>query len=340
MGVCMSSVKRVSSKDVAKEAGVSQATVSYVLNNTKGIKVKQETREAVIRAAKKLNYHPNLIAKSMRLKKAMSIGIVSDKSILSFIFMNVLEGIKDALVDRNYSMTLCLNKSSDIEGAEHIKYFSSNRIDGIIFAYANLTQEHIQYLNDNNIPFVVIHSNIKEEMNHLVKTDMSQAIYEAVSHILEKRGEAIAYFGVNAGDKNSPRYQGYVKALSRCSIPINDEYILKISETDDELNDIFDRYFKKLTAFPSAIIFDRNTLAFNFIKYASRKGIRIPEDIAIVAIGTSNFSTYSNPSLSAVEAPLYDMGYTGCEMLFDIMNEKETEEVVVLEWKFVIRDSI
>lgn len=339
MGVHMSNIKRVSSKDVAKEAGVSQATVSYVLNNTKGIKVKPETREAVLKAAKKLNYHTNLIAKSMRLKKAMSIGIVSDKSILSFMFMNVLEGVKDALVDRNYSMTLCLNKSADIESAEHIKYFSSNRIDGIIFAYANLTQEHIQYLNENRIPFVVIHSNAKEEMSHLVKTDMSEAILQAVSYIKEKKGEAIGYFGTSAWDNNSPRYKGYVKALSKCLIPYKEEYILKVSENDDNLYGVLDRYFERLDTIPSAIICDKAALAFNFIKYASKKGIRIPDDVAVVAIGTSNFSTFSNPSLSAVEAPLYDMGYTGCEMLFDVMNEKETEEVVVLEWKFVVRDS-
>jgi LacI family transcriptional regulator len=335
----MSNIKRISSKDVAREAGVSQATVSYVLNNTKGIKVKPETREAVLKAAKKLNYHPNLIAKSMRLKKAMSIGIVSDKSILSFIFMNVLEGIKDALVDRNYSMVLCLNKSQDIDNAEHIKYFSSRRIDGVIFAYTNLSQEHIEYLNENNIPFVVINSNIREEMNHLVKTDMSEAIFEAVSYMKARSGDRIGYIGTSAGVNNSPRYQGYVNALSRCSIPYNENYILRVSENDDNMYEILDAYFEKLSEKPSAVICDKTVLAFNFIKYASRKGMKIPEDIAVVAIGTSNFSSYSNPSLSAVEAPLYDMGFTGCEMLFDIMNEKETEKVVVLEWKFVARDS-
>jgi DNA-binding LacI/PurR family transcriptional regulator len=339
MGVYMSNIKRVSSKDVAKEAGVSQATVSYVLNNAKGIKVKPETREAVHNAAKKLNYHPNLIAKSMRLKKAMSIGIVSDKSIVSYMFMNVLEGIKDALVDRNYSMTFCLNKSTDIENADHIKYFSSNRIDGVIFAYANLSEEHIQYLNENKIPFVVIHSNVKEGMRHLVRTDMSEAIYQSVTHMKDKMGNKIAYLGANAGNENSPRYQGYVKALSRCSIPYNEDYIIKLPDNDEQICSFLDQYFAKLETLPSAIVCEKATFAFNFIKYASQRGISIPEDIAITAIGTSNFSSYSNPSLSAVEAPLYAMGYTGCEMLFDIMNEKETEEVVVLEWKFVTRDS-
>ena len=107
--------KRVSSIDVAREAGVSQATVSYVLNNVKGVKIKKETREAVIAAAKKLNYHPNLIARSMRLKKSMSIGIVSDKNVSNFMFMKTLEGIKDALLPRNYSIMMCFDKSHERE---------------------------------------------------------------------------------------------------------------------------------------------------------------------------------------------------------------------------------
>jgi DNA-binding LacI/PurR family transcriptional regulator len=182
----MSKQKRASSKEVAKEAGVSQATVSYVLNNAKGIRIKPETREAVLSAAKKLNYHPNLIARSMRLQRSMSIGVVSDKNVSNFWFMKALEGIKDAMKDKNYSITLCLNKSQEIETAEHISYYSSNRIDGIIFAFAELSDEHIAYLLDNNIPFTVINSNVRNEMIRAVKTDMTQAMSDAVKHFTKE----------------------------------------------------------------------------------------------------------------------------------------------------------
>ena len=89
--------KSVSSRDVAKEAGVSQATVSYVLNNVQNVKIKPETRKAVMEAAKRLNYHPNYIAKGMKLNKSMSIGVVTEKNVTNFYFMKALEGIKDAI---------------------------------------------------------------------------------------------------------------------------------------------------------------------------------------------------------------------------------------------------
>src|SRR5690554_7227430 len=89
--------KRVSSKDVAKEAGVSQATVSYVLNNNKNIKIKPETRQAVLDAVKKLNYHPSLLARAMKLNKSMTVGVITDRNVTNYNFMRMLEGIKDQL---------------------------------------------------------------------------------------------------------------------------------------------------------------------------------------------------------------------------------------------------
>jgi DNA-binding LacI/PurR family transcriptional regulator len=335
----MSKQKRASSKEVAKEAGVSQATVSYVLNNAKGIRIKPETREAVLSAAKKLNYHPNLIARSMRLKKSMSIGVVSDKNVSNYIFMKVFEGVKDALISRNYSITLCMNRSQDIENMEHIKYFSSNRIDGIIFAYANLSNEHIAYLTDNGIPFVMVQGNMKDDVTHLVKTDMSNAISDAVHYLKEKGIYQISYFGTSAGNCADRRYNGYVKAIEHFGLPFDESILLKLPESEDEESEFLDAYFKKAECIPRAVICETANLGFRLLKYAAAKGIRIPTDMAVIAIGTSRFSNLSYPSLSAIEAPLYDMGVTGTGMLFDIIEDNAVSDVVVLEWTFIQRES-
>jgi len=175
--------KCISSRDVAKEAGVSQATVSYVLNNVPGIKIKPDTREAVLKAVKKLNYHPNLIARGMKLRKSMSIGVVTDKNYSSYVFMKALEGMKDVFSESNYSITLCLNKSVDINEEEYVRYYRSNRIDGVVFAFAQLSDENISCLVENNIPFVIIHTVIRNEAVHTVKTDLSIAMENAVQHL-------------------------------------------------------------------------------------------------------------------------------------------------------------
>ncbi len=129
----MKSKGSISSRDVAREAGVSQATVSYVLNNTPGVRIKHETRQAVLDAMAKLNYHPNHIARGMKLSKSMSIGVVTDRNVTNFYFMKTLEGIKDGTQSHNYSITLLFNKAGNASELEFIKYYSSYRLDGIIF---------------------------------------------------------------------------------------------------------------------------------------------------------------------------------------------------------------
>ena len=101
----MNNIKRVSSKDVAKEAGVSQATVSYVMNNCQNVKIKPETKELVLNAAKKLNYHPNHIARGMKLNKSMAIGVVTNRNFTNLYFAKVLEGININLSEQNYAIS-------------------------------------------------------------------------------------------------------------------------------------------------------------------------------------------------------------------------------------------
>ena len=331
--------KSVSSKDVAKEAGVSQATVSYVLNNVQGIKIKPETKEAVIAAARKLNYYPNLIARSMRLKKSMSIGIVSDKNVSNFMFMQVLEGIKEALVPKNYSITLCFNKSSEVENAEHIKYFSSNRIDGIIFVYANLNEENIAYLVDKNIPFAIIHNNVSNEMIHVVKNEMLNAVTDAVEHLKSNGHKRIAYFGTSFENTDDRRYNGYRIALERCGLELDPQLLLKIPAAEDEMDEVIEKYFNLTNMIPDAIVCEATNIGFKTLKYAASKGIKVPSELAVIAIGTSKFSPHTYPAMSAIEAPLYDMGFKGVEMLLDILEGTISEDIVVLEWSFVARDS-
>jgi DNA-binding LacI/PurR family transcriptional regulator len=335
----MERCKRISSKDVAREAGVSQATVSYVLNNVEGVKIKPETREAVLEAAKRLNYHPNLIAKSMRLKKAMSIGVVSDKSISSYMFMNVLEGVRDALVSRNYTMTLCSNKSEDINNAEYIRYYSSNRIDGIIFVFTKLSEEQINYLIENNIPYVVIHTNIRNEIPHTVNTNMDEAVYEAVKHLVDNYGNDLSYFGVNAGRMVNMRYVTYLKTLEELGLEFKEDKVLKFETNEEGSIETLEEYYQKTLTLPRAILCDSAYLALNVLKFAAQKGIKVPEQTAVIGIGTTNFTSFSFPSLSAIEAPLAEMGYTGCDMLFDILESKPVQDVVVLKWDYIQRGS-
>ncbi|HOP75750.1 MAG TPA: LacI family DNA-binding transcriptional regulator [Bacillota bacterium] len=334
----MEKYRNVSSKDVAREAGVSQATVSYVLNNVPGIKIKPETRQAVLEAAKKLNYLPNLNARSMRLKKSMSIAVVSKKNVSSYGFIKILEGIKDAMIPRDYSITFCFSKLQDNETAQHVQYFLSNRIDGIIFVMTNPPRKHCQYLAEKHIPFVVISHQFQEDDFHRIKNDMESAVREALTDLRSKGHETIGFFGNGIGNFEDRRYATFHKMMEEMQFKLDPSLMIKMPDSD-EAESAIAHFFNTRSSLPDAIICEAPGIGFRLLRYLAKTGIRVPETLSITAFGTSKFSPLTYPALSAIESPLYEMGYSAAEMLFNIMSGQPTDNLVVLKWQYVKRES-
>lgn len=337
----MGRIRKVSSKDVARLAGVSQATVSYVLNNTQGVKISDHTRQAVLAAAKKLNYIPNQCARGMRLKKAMSVAVVSDKDVSNTRFMSVLEGIKDVLADRNYSLTFCFSRWQDDHEAEHVQYFRANRIDGAIFVWAAVSESHLAYLIENEIPFVVIHSSPGFDRPNLVRSHLDSAILAAVADLKSKGADTVAFLGRARRSVRSRKYAGYLNALSHLGVTTPPESPLSTLADDSEaqIESALNEYVRKNSGLPQAVLCETVSMGFRLLRYAARNGIRVPQDLSVVAIGSSRFAPLSVPALSTIEGPLYEMGAAGCKMLFDIIEGHAPTTPVVLEWSYVPRES-
>ncbi|MDR1532316.1 MAG: LacI family transcriptional regulator [Clostridiales bacterium] len=329
--------KTASSRDVAREAGVSQATVSYVLNNVPGAKIRPETREAVLAAAKKMNYHPNIMARSMKMNKVYSIGVVSNKGLSSYAFMSVMDGIKDLLSQHNYSLTICSNRYDNFENAEFIQYYNSKRIDGIIFAYANLTDGEIEFLFSNRIPFFAVHPAPESESAHIVKTSMRSAMLETIKHLRERTNAPVTYIGQRAGDLNFSRYRAFYEAHqelgAQSQLPC--EPLRENSQAETWL----ERNFPRGNGLPAAIMCERASLGCRLLRFCARWGLKVPENHGIAAMGNSQFADISYPALSAMEAPLREMGRQAADMLLHMINGVEFQDVIVLEWNFVRRES-
>lgn len=337
----MGCTRKVSSKDVAREAGVSQATVSYVLNDAEGVKISPQTREAVLAAAKRLNYHPDQSARAMRLRKAMSIAVVSDKDISSLRFMSILDGIKDILAQRNYSLTLCFDRWQESRSAEHVQYYQANRVDGAIFVWATVTDDHYAYLVDHGIPFVVIHSNLGVDPPNLVRSDLDPAILAAVTDLKQKGAATIDFLGRTNHGPRDRRYSGFVKALARLGldVPKSPQLGRLAGDLDEDIAASLDEYTREHSRPPQAILCETVSIGFRLLRYAAKKGIVVPHDLSVVAIGSSRFAPLSVPALSTIEGPLYEMGARGCEVLFDAIEGRAPQTPVVLEWSYVPRES-
>lgn len=330
--------KKISSRDVAREAGVSQATVSYILNNVKNVRIKPETRTAVMEAVKRLNYHPNEIARGMKLKRSMSIGVVTDRNVTNFYFMKTLEGIRDGIQKNNYSITLLFNKPDDNADAEFIRYYNSNRLDGIIFAFASLDEEMSGRLVEKGIPFVIvdaIHSNMDV---HEVTTDHLSHIPLVIDYFLSKGTGHIGYAGPIPAKIRDSRLEAFREAMQQKGLPVDDDLISMSDFNDDEMFDAVRRLLSSDKR-PGALLAGSPRFGLVSVKCALSLNIKVPDELKIIALGTSNFFNISYPSLSAVELPLYDMGFRASEMLFDRMNGKEVQKSVVLPSELVLRDS-
>lgn len=334
----MNEKKSISSRDVAREAGVSQATVSYILNDVKNVRIKPETRAAVLEAVKKLNYHPDEMARGMKLRKPMSIGVVTDRNVTNFYFMKTLEGIRDGTQKNDYSITLLFNKPEDIAEADYVRYYNSNRLSGIIFAFASISDEMVDYLTTNGIPFVKVDAVQSSKDIYQVCTDHLSHIPSVIEHFLAKGIKTIGYAGPSPSKVADGRLEAFKDAMGRYGLVAGDELIATSAFHDDEMSAVI----KKLLLSdkrPDALLAGSPRFGLISLRCALSLSIKVPEQLKIVALGSSNFFSIVFPSMSAVELPLYDMGFRSAEMLSERMKENEMQKAIVLPSELIVRDS-
>lgn len=329
--------KRVSSKDVAKEAGVSQATVSYVLNNNKNIKIKPETRQAVLDAVKKLNYHPSLLARAMKLNKSMTVGVITDRNVTNYNFMRMLEGIKDQLQEFNYAITLLFNKSEETFNDEILEYYNTNRLDGIIFALAIVSDETKEKLNKSKLPYVVVDSHATGNKAHEVGTDHLKQLTELVAAFKARGATRIAYVGPKWKFKLDPRLGAFKDAIRDNKLINHGLYLCRFN--DEKIREMIYGLLDNKER-PQGIVAGAPRYGFHSLKVACSLGIRMPGELYLASLGTSMYHDLCHPTMTAVELPMYDMGKEGARVLLDIMNDREAKAVTILPSKIVTRESL
>lgn len=330
--------KSVSSRDVAREAGVSQATVSYILNDVKNISIKPETRAAVLEAVRKLNYHPNEIARGMRLDRSMSIGIITERNVTNFYFMRTLEGIKDVAQKSNYSITLLFEKYDGSAEAELIRYYESRRLDGVIFVFASPKTEIITQLNENEIPFVVVDAHNVENDLYQVSTDHLNRIFEVVKLLKDKGSKKISYVGPKPKAAPDDRTTIFNDALAQYGYQCSDELINLSIHEENEIITMITNLLESENR-PDALLAGTPRFGLFAARCAQSLSIKVPDQIRIVALGTSNFYNVSYPPLTAVELPLYEMGFNSASMLISMLDGKQIVKKVILPSELIIRES-
>lgn len=319
-------MKTVTIKDVANEAGVSISVVSYVLNSNPNVSISKETREKVFDAAKRLNYTPNSIARSMRTKKSMIIGLATFWDVSDSVFTDVLQGIDSVSEKNGYSVTY-INIRESYSGNKIVKLFNQRQIDGVILLLhvdpANSFNE-IEFINNiklNKIPAVVIDGGTKDPDISYVYIDYYGTSYTAVNYLYKHGHRKFCYMLPNEYEvKNRQAIQriaGYKEALRSLNLADSNLYF-----DSDSIHEVIKLIKSTNTNKPTAVVVNKTRYAASLLKVFAENGLKVPEDISVIACNDQNIAEFLTPPLTTIKVPTYAIGVKSAEMLFDILQGK------------------
>ena len=324
-------------REVAESAGVSYATVSHVINNTR--LVSPETRERVLEAMVKLNYRPNALARSLRQGKTNTIGLVLPDSANPF-FAEISRSIEDEAFKKGYSVVLCNTESDTTRELFYVDLLSKKQVDGIVFVAAGDQADSLDFLLGRNLPVVMIDRNIPDVEVDAVLTDHQLGGWLATHHLIELGHTRIACIaGPSSITPGAERLIGYRKALEEAGIPFDENLILR--------GDYHARSGMEVTQFilqmdprPTAIFALNDLMALGALRAAAEAGYSVPSDLAIVGYDDLEISRFTNPPLTTIAQPKKEIGAQAVHLLVDRMAHKSnTTNRLVLEPELIIRRS-
>ncbi|OCL26037.1 hypothetical protein U472_08440 [Orenia metallireducens] len=340
----------VTIKDVAKEAKVSIATVSYVINN-KG-NVTDETKEKVLKAVKKLGYQPNLSARNLVGQKSNLIGVLipnwgdadrlseGNKDNFNFdnpFYGNILNSIESLSTKEGYSILLI---GSTIT-ADKVKNIILQRdLDGLIIIGA--LPKLIDNLSEIKIPIVLIDSYTKQEKFYKVGIDDEYGGYIATKHLLDLGHKEI---GLISGELiedgvDMERFKGYKRALLERNLPIKEENICNVGVSMEGGYHGVEELLKQNQQL-TAIFSTADIMSMGIYKKLNELKFKIPEDISIVSFDNFPYTEFLHPSLSTVSQPVFLKGRQAAEVLIDLIaGDRVDNQTLTLPIELIKRDSV
>lgn len=323
--------------DVAREAKVSVFTVSAVIN--KNGQVSAASQRKVQAAIEKLNYRPNLLARSLAKRQTFTIGIVVP-DISNPFFPHVVRGAEDVLQKAGYSALLC-NSDDQAEKEEHyLEFLISRRVDGILLAKTPTKMNPVvrQRLIDSKIPLVLLMRTSPDLTTDAILTDDAGGAFEAVSHLAGLGYKSIAFVSGPLDVSNAiDRRNGYLKALSSHHLSVNNKLAF---EGDYRMDSGYRAGLTLLPRRPEAVFVANYMMMIGFMKAADELGLHCPHDFAIVSFDDYPWLGLFRPRMTTVEIPKYDLGAAGAQSLLERLDGKSQKQAVIkLPTQLRVRES-
>lgn len=316
----------VSMKDVAARAGVSQSTVSFVLNSRKRDdgSISEETRQRVLQTAAELGYRRNELSRAVVSGKNRMIGFITSARSLEFQ-ARMTNGVLDETQARDYTVKIV--RVADVEtGRRHIERCVELRMAGVISLQppGDVLHHLRAELRAANIPLMVLDSDIDYPGDWSVRSDHLEGTRQAMEHLMKLGHRRIAYLG---GDTTSlpslQRGEGYCIAMDRHQLPVPEGYVAWTGY----YNELTMRATRELMSHPAgrptAILCASDTIAMIVLRTVRQLGLRVPEDVSVVGYGDWNMASFSDPALTTVMMDFEEMGRVAARHLLDYIERRE-----------------
>ncbi|MGG0736661.1 catabolite control protein A [Niallia taxi] len=324
--------------DVAREASVSMATVSRVVNGNPN--VKPATRKKVLEVIDRLGYRPNAVARGLASKKTTTVGVVIP-DISSTFYAELARGIEDIATMYKYNIILSNSDQNKDKELHLLNTMLGKQVDGIVFMGGNITEEHVQEFEKSPVPIVLAASVESSKKISSVNIDYAQATYDAVKSFVEKGHKVIALVlgSLEEPINSDHKLEGYKRALADSGIAFKEELVIEGDYTYESGMESFDKLME-LDEKPTAIFVGSDEMAIGVIHSAEDKGFKVPDDFEIISSDNTKLTLMVRPQLTTIVQPLYDIGAVAMRLLTKYMNKETVEDgIVVLPHRIEARQS-
>ncbi|MCD8141011.1 MAG: LacI family transcriptional regulator [Planctomycetaceae bacterium] len=328
-------------KDLARETGVSQATVGRVLGGYG--RTSASTKELVMAAAREMNYQPNSFAQGLKGKSTRTLGLMIANVVNPF-FSIIVRAVEDACINNDYSLMVCNIDEDQEKERRYLRLLRSKRVDGLLTcsAYSDKKQmkKEVARLYEEEIPTVFVDRRVEGLSCPSIQTDSYTGSMMAVNHLIKLGHKRIGVVSHAPNvDTIQKRILGYKQALVDNGIKFDPELI--VSNNAKSASDGFESTITLLHMRnrPTAILTTNSLVTYGALQAIKRNGARIPDDIAFIGWDDFELATAMTPEITVVTQPIYSLGNMAANKLFDMLKGGSNRKSVILSPQLLVRES-
>jgi LacI family transcriptional regulator len=324
--------------DVARKAGVAPITVSRVINNS-GY-ASESTRQKVLAAAAELGYVPNRLARSLRLSRSYVLALVLT-DITNPFFTTIARGVEDVASAEGYTVTFCNTDENAEKERRNLERLLQQQVDGILLVPALSNAEAVFFVQEADVPLVVLDRRIPEAEVDMVRCDSERGAYQLVCHLLDLGHRSIAILTGPAGTSTADdRLAGYQRALREHGLQPAAQLTRRGTFSQDSGYEMASDILSG-SAWPTAFLAANNFIAIGAFKALRDHGYVVPDDFSLVAFDDLPAALMIDQVLTVAAQPAYEMARQATRLLLDRLagNAPKAPQKIILPTELIVRGS-